>query len=471
MGRRWCFDPTSTRGTSRQLVDRGASDRCGSEVLGHPGGDRGVASGATLTTADVVRDLAFLHVLLELVERRCGIAAPPADRHDGLTRRDLDVRRRLRAVGRRRPGAVGVLEQLHQFGIGRRLATRTARTHAATERARALGSAVGRGSAVRLSSVGRLIHSRLSRTRLRGAVLRCAILRAAVLRGAVLRAAVLRAAVLRGAVLCAAASRAARTTPARSAHATLNAARLYCCRDRPVVCRRGRGDRECSCPCESRDRSRDHGSHEQLLESERTSHEHADHCEHGHSADDPPTPDRTPFVAVEQDDRPPCCETDHGAQRNSAVPVGATSPREYSTERNHRGDSRRQRHRVVGMDDAAHVAEDHRGDQQPATPGDNRAGLGAMNTVAIVEDREATDHQVHAERNREECDGKQPRDLVAHLRAEESTQARRSAEGTSCAAATAARASARTTADASDAVVAPDEIHERVVRRAADVGT
>ena len=175
-----------------------------------------------------------------------------------------------------------------------------------------------------------------------------------------------------------------------------------------MVCRRGSGDRECRCPCESRDRSRDDGGHEQLLQSERTSHEHTDHGEHGHDADDPPAPDRTPLVAVEQDDRPPCGETDHGAQRNSSVPGGATSPREHPTERNHRGNSRRQSHRVVGVDDAAHVAEDHRGDQEPATPGDNRARLSAMNTVAIVEDREAADHQVHAEGDGEERDREQP---------------------------------------------------------------
>jgi hypothetical protein len=67
-------------------------------------------------------DPALADVLLELLERGCGVAAvEPADGHDRVAGGELDPGRGVRADGRRDPG-VGLavpLEQLDQRGAGR----------------------------------------------------------------------------------------------------------------------------------------------------------------------------------------------------------------------------------------------------------------------------------------------------------------------------------------------------------------
>src|SRR6478735_6385796 len=86
----------------REVVERRAVDRHGSEVLLHPRADLRRGAAATVLVAESpsatgeVVDLVVRDVLLELGERRAGVGAvEAADRHDGQLRAELETGRRL----------------------------------------------------------------------------------------------------------------------------------------------------------------------------------------------------------------------------------------------------------------------------------------------------------------------------------------------------------------------------------------
>ncbi len=122
----------------------------------------------------------------------------------------------------------------------------------------------------------------------------------------------------------------------------------------------------------------------------------------------------------------------------------------------------REGHRVVLVEDARHVAEDHHRDQQRAAPHQER-GPGDRRPPQLPGGHQARGQQ--DQRGRQ-----QPGDLAADLGVEHPVPAGRAPAPRAASASAAADAAGLVTADAAEAVVAEGQLKEAVVLRTADVG-
>ena len=147
--------------------------------------------------------------------------------------------------------------------------------------------------------------------------------------------------------------------------------------------------------------------------------------------------------------------------RTAAAPTSAREerlavlPHEMRPDAHERGDRRRERDRVVLVEDPLHQAEHERGDDEPAAPHDDR-GAGRVGAGHAARHPQAGDGE-------EQGCGHQPRDLTADHPVEHPRE-------TSAAPHTGADAAGLLTGQPTEAVVAERELEDAVVLRAPDEG-
>ena len=121
-------------------------------------------------------------------------------------------------------------------------------------------------------------------------------------------------------------------------------------------------------------------------------------------------------AAPEQDGRPDARRADgdgeHAPRPGSRAPV----PEQHAAHAHERADRRRERDRVVGVDDPGREAEDQRGDGERAAPEQQRRAR-AVGAPARHGEGEPRDEQ-------DQRRGKQPRDLAAEAGVEQAGRAR-----------------------------------------------
>ncbi len=132
-----------------------------------------------------------------------------------------------------------------------------------------------------------------------------------------------------------------------------------------------------------------------------------DHCgrDDGADRDDRSQPCVPTRSAREQRRRPERGDEDRGGADGAREERLAVLPHEMRPDADQRRDRRRERNRVVLVEDPLHQAEHNRGDDEPPAPHDDR-GTGRVGAGRTARHPQAGDGE-------EQCRGHQPRDLTA----------------------------------------------------------
>ncbi len=163
---------------------------------------------------------------------------------------------------------------------------------------------------------------------------------------------------------------------------------------------------------------------------------------------------------VQQDVRPCGRGGDRGRQDQAGHEMVVSAPQMGAADTDDGSDRRRKRHRVVRVDDPLGEAQRDTGDDQPATPEQER-GTGPVGAQGAPAQR---DHGHQDDQRR----GDEPGDLTAHLRVEYPGQT--GLPPAAAGASAPADAAGLVAVEPSEAVVAEDEIEDAVVLRPADIG-